>query len=155
MALSVGDVAPDFTATTCKGETLRLSDFRGRRVVLFFFPRTFTMGCTIENRAFRDNHAEIQKLGAELIGVSVDNVTSQCNFAAAENIHFPLIGDESREISLAYGVLWPLLNVDRRITFIIDPEGRIERVIKHEVRVYRHLDDVLGFLGEKGDRPTL
>jgi peroxiredoxin Q/BCP len=143
---AVGDLAPDFTATDCRGHALRLSSLRGRRVVLFFFPKAFTIGCTIENRAFRDNHLLVKELGAELIGVSVDTQRTQCEFAEQEDIHFALLGDESRSISRAYDALWPVLNVDRRITYIIDPHGRIEHIIRHEVRVYRHLDDVLRYL---------
>ena len=144
--IQVGEPAPDFQATDCQGRPVSLAALRGRRVVLFFFPKAFTIGCTIEIRAFRDNHARIQALGAELVGVSVDSVQRQCEFAEAEGIHFALIGDESREISHAYDVLWPVLNVDRRMTFIISPEGRIEDIIRHEMRVYRHMDDVLAYL---------
>lgn len=144
--LSVGDTAPDFTGTDCHGAPLRLSSLRGRRVVLFFFPKAFTVGCTIENRAFRDNHELLKELGAELVGVSVDTQRTQCEFAEAEGIHFSLLGDADRGISRDYGVLWPVLNVDRRVTFIIGADGRIEEVIRHEVRVYRHLDDVLRYL---------
>ncbi|MGA9520961.1 MAG: peroxiredoxin [Myxococcaceae bacterium] len=147
--LKAGDHAPDFTATDCQGNPVSLSGYRGRRVVLFFFPKAFTLGCTIENRAFRDNHALIRSLGAELIGVSVDSVQRQCEFAAQENIRFALIGDESKEIGRAYDVLWPVLDVDQRATFVIDPQGVIENVIHHEVRVYRHLDDVLAWLRER------
>lgn len=144
--IKAGDFAPDFTAVDCERRTVRLSDFRGKRTVLFFFPKAFTLGCTIENRAFRDNHALIRSLGAELIGVSVDSVKRQCEFAEKENIRFTLIGDESKDIGRAYGVLWPVLDVDRRVTFIIDPGGVVEHVIWHELRVYRHLDDVLAWL---------
>ena len=84
--VKVGDRAPEFEAVDCQGKAFRLSDFRGRRVVLFFFPKAFTLGCTIENRAFRDNHALIRSLGAELVGVSVDSVQRQCEFAEQENI---------------------------------------------------------------------
>jgi thioredoxin-dependent peroxiredoxin len=144
--LHVGDSAPDFTAIDCQGGPVSLAALRGRRVVLFFFPKAFTLGCTLENRYFRDNHERLRELGAELVGVSVDTVQRQCEFAEAEDIHFTLIGDESREISRAYDVLWPVLNVDRRMTFIISPEGRVEAVIHHEMRVYRHMDDVLAYL---------
>jgi peroxiredoxin Q/BCP len=144
--LHVGDSAPGFSATDCQGRPVSLAAFRGRRVVLFFFPKAFTLGCTLENRYFRDNHERLQGLGAELVGVSVDSVQRQCEFAEAEGIHFALIGDESREISRAYDVLWPVLNVDRRMTFIIGTGGRIEAIISHEMRVYRHMDDVLAYL---------
>jgi peroxiredoxin Q/BCP len=141
-----GDRAPDFEAIDCRGQPVRLSDFRGRRVVLFFFPKAFTLGCTIENRAFRDNHELIRSLGAELVGVSVDSVERQCAFAEQEDIRFALIGDESKAIGRAWDVLWPVLDIDRRVTFIIGPDGKVEQVIHHEVRVYRHLDDVLSWL---------
>ncbi|MFB1481952.1 peroxiredoxin [Corallococcus sp. RDP092CA] len=144
--IAVGDPAPDFAALDCHGQTVRLSELRGRRVVLFFFPRAFTVGCTIENRAFRDNHERIRSLGAELVGVSVDTLTTQCDFAEEEGIHFALLGDDERRISRAWGVLWPVLNIDRRVTFIIGVDGVVEHVIHHEVRVYRHLDDVLKYL---------
>jgi thioredoxin-dependent peroxiredoxin len=146
--LDVGHAAPDFSGTDCQGRDFSLSAMRGRRVVLFFFPKAFTIGCTEETRHFRDNHEHIRELGAELVGVSVDTVKTQCAFAEQENIHFPLLGDEARTISKAYDVLWPVLNVDRRVTYIIDPSGHIETVIRHEVRVYRHLDDVLRYLRE-------
>lgn len=146
--IQVGEPAPDFAATDCQGRSVSLASLRGRRVVLFFFPKAFTIGCTLETRAFRDNHARIRELGAELVGVSVDSVRTQCAFAAQEDIHFALIGDEERRISHAYDVLWPVLNVDRRVTFILDPAGKVESIIRHEVRVYRHLDDVLRYLQE-------
>jgi peroxiredoxin Q/BCP len=146
--LNKGDLAPDFAATDCQGRAFRLSDFRGKRkVVLFFFPRAFTPACTIEIRAFRDNQALIESKGAVLVGISVDNHVRQCEFAKAEHIDFHLIGDESRSISEPYGVVWPVLRIDRRATFLIGEDGRIEEVMHHEVQVYRHLDDVLARLG--------
>jgi peroxiredoxin Q/BCP len=144
--VNVGEPAPDFNAVDCQGRPVRLSDFRGRRVVLFFFPKSFSISCTVEVRAFRDNHARIRALGAELIGVSVDRYATQCEFAAKEGVQFTLLGDESRAISRAYGVLWPVLNVDRRVTFVLDEGGVVREVLRHEVRVGRHLDDVLRLL---------
>ena len=88
--LHVGDSAPDFSAIDCQGRPVSLAALRGRRVVLFFFPKAFTLGCTLENRYFRDNHERLQELGAELVGVSVDTVQRQCEFAEAEDIHFAL-----------------------------------------------------------------
>ncbi len=151
--IDVGDPAPDFEAVDCEGKSVRLSAFRGRRVVLFFFPKSFSIGCTLELRHFRDSEDKIDALGAELIGVSVDSVAQQCVFARDEKISFSLIGDESKEISQKYGVLWPLLKVDRRVTFIIDAEGIVESVIRHEVRVYKHLDDVLAHLESRKTKP--
>ena len=141
--LSAGDPAPDFESVDCGGRPVRLRAFAGRRLVLFFFPKAFSVGCTEEIRHFRDNQARIRELGAELVGVSVDRFETQCAFAKQENIDFPLIGDSDRRVSGLFGVLWPLVRVDRRVTFIISPVGVVEDVIKHETRVYRHLDDVL------------
>jgi thioredoxin-dependent peroxiredoxin len=148
--LTAGDPAPDFESPDCTGRPVRLRDFRGRRVVLFFFPKAFSSGCTEEVRHFRDNQARIRELGAELIGVSVDKFETQCAFAKQEHVEFPLLGDSDRRLSGLFGVLWPLVRVDRRVTFVIGPGGVVEDVIRHETRVYRHLDDVLAALTQKG-----
>lgn len=140
--LRVGDLAPNFTATTSQGQTITLSDLRGRRVVLFFFPKAFTTGCTIETRRFRDHYAEIAGLGAEVIGVSVDREQVQCDFASREGVPYPMIGDDSRTINRSYDVLWPILNVSQRVTYVIGPDGRIELVLHHEILVNKHLDEV-------------
>lgn len=144
--LSVGTPAPDFEAVDCAGERFRLSALRGRRVVLFFFPKAFTVACTLEVRNFRDNYERIRELNAELVGVSVDKVEKNCRFATKEGLQFRLLGDESRSISSLYGVLWPVLKIDRRATFVIDEDGTIVEVIHHEVQVHRHLEDVLARL---------
>jgi peroxiredoxin Q/BCP len=142
--LRVGDIAPDFDTVDCRGERLQLSAFRGqRKVVLFFFPKAFSPACTLEVRNFRDNSQRITQLDAELIGISVDKFERQCRFATEEGLQFRLIGDESRSISEQYGVIWPVLRVDRRATFIVGLDGRVEDVFHHEVQVYRHLEDVL------------
>jgi peroxiredoxin Q/BCP len=151
--LKVGSQAPDFEASDCMGRSVRLSDFRGRRVVLFFFPKAFTMGCTAEVRHFRDHQARIRELGAELIGVSVDSLETQCAFAKQEQVEFPMLGDSDRKLSGLFGVLWPLVRLDRRVTFVIGPEGVVEQVIQHEVRVSQHLDDVLAALQAKHASP--
>ena len=147
--LNPGDVAPDFEGVGCDGKPVRLRDYRGRGVVLFFFPKAFTITCTEEVRHFRDNQARIRALGAELIGVSVDNFETQCAFAKQEKVDFPMLGDADRTLSEAFGVLWPVVRVDRRVTFVIDPNGVVEDVIWHEKKAHRHLDDVLAALERK------
>jgi peroxiredoxin Q/BCP len=147
----VGELAPDFEAVACSGQMVRLADFRGRKkVVLFFFPRAFSLACTVEVRNFRDNYSRITALNAELIGISVDRSERNCQFARSEGLQFTLIGDQSRAISERYGVIWPVLRIDRRATFVIDEAGRVEDVIHHEVQVYRHLEDVLERLAATG-----
>lgn len=145
--LKRGDRAPDFDTVDCQGRQVKLSSLKGKKVVLFFFPKAFTPGCTIEIRNFRDHQAAIEAKNARLIGVSLDKPERQCQFAKTENIDFALIGDESRAISESYGVVWPLVRRDRRATFMIDEQGVIDEVIHHEMKVHRHLDDVLARLG--------
>lgn len=144
--LKVGDPAPDFTAIDCQGREVSLAKLKGRRVVVFFFPKAFTPACTLEVRNFRDNQGRIESLEATLVGVSVDSFERQCQFAKAENIDFALIGDESRVISEKFGVVWPVVKRDRRATFVIDAQGVVAKVIHHETGVHRHLDDVLAAL---------
>ncbi|MFT3840476.1 MAG: peroxiredoxin [Myxococcaceae bacterium] len=141
--LKAGDLAPEFEATDCLGRSVKLSELKGKRVVLFFFPKAFTPACTIEVRNFRDHQAQIESMNAILVGVSLDKPERQCEFARSENIDFALIGDASRAISDAYGVVWPVMRRDRRATFVIGADGKVEDVFHHEVQVYRHLDDVL------------
>jgi thioredoxin-dependent peroxiredoxin len=146
--LQRGDMAPDFDAVDCRGVPITLREFRQKKkVVLFFFPRAFTPACTLEVRNFRDNHERISTAGAELIGISVDRAERNCKFADDEGLQFRLIGDESRAISELFGVVWPVLRIDRRATFVIDEWGVILEVIHHEVQVYRHLEDVLERIG--------
>lgn len=152
--VSVGDIAPDFDTVDCRGEQLQLSSFRGqRKVVLFFFPKAFSPACTLEVRNFRDNYQRITQLDAELIGVSVDKAERNCRFATEEGLQFRLIGDESRAISGLYGVMWPVLRIDRRATFVIGLDGKVEDVFHHEVQVYRHLEDVLDRLAAAKGAP--
>jgi peroxiredoxin Q/BCP len=80
------------------------------------------------------------------VGVSVDRPEVQCEFARSEKIEYPLLGDSDRKISDRFGVLWPLVRINRRVTFLVSPEGRIEEVIQHERQVWRHLDDVIAAL---------
>jgi peroxiredoxin Q/BCP len=100
----------------------------------------------METRLFRDNYDELRALGAEVIGISVDDLATQCRFAASLAVKFPLCSDRDRTISRAYGVLWPIVPIDKRVTFILDEEGVVRAVFRHEVQVMKHLDNVVGFL---------
>jgi len=144
--VKVGDPAPGFSARTTSGETVTLASLRGRPVVIYFFPKAFTMGCTVETRQFRDNYEELRQLGAEVIGISVDKFDQQCRFAHDNKLPFSLVGDEDKRICEAFGVLWPLIKIPQRITFVIDEEGVVRAVFHHEVQISRHLDDVMHFL---------
>lgn len=144
--LKIGDPAPDFIAQATNGDTVSLSALRGRPVVVYFFPKAFTMGCTVETRQFRDNYKELKALGAEVIGISADKFDAQCRFATDNSLPFPLVGDEHKRVCEAFGVLWPLIKIPQRITFVVDEEGVVQAVFHHEVQISRHLDDVRKFL---------
>jgi thioredoxin-dependent peroxiredoxin len=143
--LKIGDHAPDFTAKATNGDTVSLRAFRGKPVVIYFFPKAFTMGCTVETRQFRDCYNELKSLGAEVIGISADKFDLQCRFATDNSLPFPLVGDEDKRICDAFGVLWPLIKIPQRTTFIVDEDGLVQAVFHHEVQISRHLDDVRKF----------
>lgn len=142
----IGQPAPPLRGVTDDGKTVELEALRGRYVVVYFFPKAFTPGCTRETLRFRDHHAEIQALGGDVVGVSIDDPVVQCEFAKRTEAPFPLVGDRTGSISRAWGVKRKLLPMDRRVTFVVDPEGRIAAQFEHELFIDRHVDDVLAFL---------
>jgi thioredoxin-dependent peroxiredoxin len=127
--LGVGDPAPDFTAPSASGGMFQFSTLRGRPVVLFFFPRANSLGCTIETRAFADHFPEFRSAGLSVVGVSVDPISAQRVFATKCDVEFPLVSDSDKSIARAYGVLG-FLGFARRVTFFVDPEGRIQEVVE-------------------------
>jgi peroxiredoxin Q/BCP len=136
-------MAPDFSARTTAGTTVQLSALRGKWVVLYFFPKAFSPGCTRETKRFRDAYPELSALGAEVFGISVDDHETQCDFAARMNVRFSMIGDSSAEISKKYEVIRQFIPLRKRITYLIDPEGVVKGVFQHEFQISKHLDDVL------------
>jgi peroxiredoxin Q/BCP len=138
--------APAFSAVASNGKTISLADYRGRYLVLYFYPKSFTPGCTHETILFRDHYGELQALGAEVLGVSRDTQVVQCAFTDRYEVRFPILSDESGDICRAYAVdrrLWP---VAKRVTFLIDPEGVVVARFTHELRIGAHLSDVVGAL---------
>lgn len=140
--LKLGDIAPDFVGTTTDGRTLQISALRGKKIILYFFPKAFTQGCTLETRKFRDWYPDLTKMGIEVIGVSTDSNETQCAFAEKEQISFPMLADENKEISKKYKVLWPILGINQRVTYLIDENGRIEAVFHNELRIEKHIDAI-------------
>ena len=138
-----GKPAPDFAAPVTSGETVRLTSFRGRKVVLYFYPKDDTPGCTVEACGLRDNYSKIRELGAEVLGVSVDDVESHRRFAEKFSIPFPLIVDAEAKVTQAYGVYNEKWKMARRVTFLIDEQGNISRVfdpVKPDVHPKELLD---------------
>jgi peroxiredoxin Q/BCP len=147
--LNVGDPAPPIDAVTSNGKRFVLSEQRGLCTVIYFFPKAFTPGCTAETKRFRDNYIELEIAGASVVGVSTDDLKTQCDFAVSTRAPFPIVGDEGGVISKAYDVLWPVIGVAQRVTYVVGPTGLIEAVFHHEINVKAHRDDVLRFVNEK------
>ena len=143
-----GDTAPDFDGPTSDGSRLALKDFAGKKnVVLYFYPKDDTPGCTKEACSFRDNLGTVRRMGAEIIGVSLDSVESHKKFASKYHLPFPLISDKEKRIANAYGVLKETGTSASRVTFIIDKAGKVARVFP-KVDVTRHTEEVVAALKE-------
>ena len=138
--VQAGDPVPDLELETTAGN-IRLSQLRGRKVVLYFFPKAFTTGCTRELRRFAELYDEFKKAGAEVIGVSVDSLETQRKFAERHGAKFPLASDARKEVSKAFGVL--KLMTASRVTFVIGPDGVIRQVISGLRRAEEHADRAL------------
>jgi peroxiredoxin len=141
--LSPGQRAPEIDAIGSNGERFVLSQQQGLCTVVYFFPKAFTPGCTAETKLFRDNYVELLLAGANLIGISTDDEKTQCEFAASTRAPFAILPDNNNKISRSFDVLWPIMNIARRITFIVLPDMTIDSVFHHELAVSKHRDDVL------------
>ena len=146
--LEAGDKAPDFSVEDQDGNTVKLSDFKGKKLVLFFYPKASTPGCTAEACNLRDNWERFQEKGYAILGVSADTQKKQSNFKNKYEFPFPLLADEDKEVIQAYGVWGPKKFMGKeydgihRTTFIIDEEGKIEEVI-NKVKTKAHTDQIL------------
>ena len=146
--LKTGDKAPSFKAVNQKGETVSLGDFKGKKVLLFFYPKASTPGCTAEACNLRDNYQAFQSKGYEVIGVSADTEKKQLNFSEKNNLPFHLLADTDKDVINAYGVWGPKKFMGReydgihRTSFVIDENGIIEEVIT-KVKTKDHAAQVL------------
>src|SRR2546422_10716467 len=153
LKLKPGDPAPPFTATTNGGRQVSLADFKGKNVILYFYPKDDTPGCTREACAFRDDFAAFQKRGVVVLGVSTDSTKSHERFGEKFKLPFPLLADESKAIVEAYGVWGEKSFMGRkyegthRVTFWINPAGRIERNWP-EVKPAEHAQEILKAPGQ-------
>jgi peroxiredoxin Q/BCP len=147
MDLKKGDIAPDFSAEINSGKTIKLSDYKGKNLVLYFYPKDNTSGCTKEACEFRDNMDELANNNVEVLGVSPDSITSHEKFIEKFNLNFNLVSDPDNSISTAYGAYGEKSMYGRkymgiiRSTFLINKEGVIEDVW-YKVRVNGHVDAV-------------
>ncbi len=146
--LKEGDLAPDFKGNNQNGEAVALSDFKGKKVVLYFYPKDDTPGCTKEACNLRDNYEELQNQGYEVIGVSTDSANSHEKFARKYELPFNLIEDPDKEIVNNYGVYGEKNNYGKksmgikRTTFLIDENGKIEQIFK-KVKTEEHAAQIM------------
>lgn len=153
MTVEIGLEAPDFSLPSSNGKTVSLSDFRGKNVVLYFYPKDMTPGCTTEACDFRDHHDAFAELNAVILGVSPDPVKRHEKFIEKHGLPFLLLADEEHKAAEAYGV-WKLkknfgkeyMGIERS-TFIIDKEGRLVKEFR-KVKVKGHVEEALAYIKE-------
>lgn len=155
--LKPGDKAPSFDLMSGEGKKVSLKGFRGKKIVLYFYPKDNTSGCTKEACSFQENLESLRKHGAVVIGVSGDSAESHAKFAAKYDLRFSLLSDQSKEVLKSYGV-WKekslygrkFMGIERT-TFIIDEKGRVSHIFP-KVKVEGHVSAVLDAVKEKGGR---
>ncbi len=149
MSLKAGDLAPDFTVNDQNGSPVTLSSFKGKKVVLFFYPKDNTPGCTAEACNLRDNHTDLLKKGYVVLGISSDNEKSHLKFIEKQSLPFTLLADTEKEVHHKYGTWIEKSMYGRkymgtnRVTFIIDEEGKIENIID-KVKTKDHTAQIFG-----------
>ncbi|MDO7136459.1 thioredoxin-dependent thiol peroxidase [Algibacter lectus] len=146
--LKQGDAVPNFSALDEQGNTISLSDYKGQKLVVFFYPKASTPGCTVEACNLRDNYEVLKEKGYALLGVSADSAKRQSNFKNKHEFPFPLLADEDKTVINAFGVWGPKKFMGRvydgihRMTFLIDENGIVERVIE-KVKTKDHAAQIL------------
>ena len=137
--LKAGRSAPVFESLDQNGDPFLLADLRGNWVILYFYPKDETTGCTAQACTFRDEMADFMELGAKVVGVSTQSVESHRSFADHHSLNFTLVADEGKTVSRLYETLG-ILGVNRRVTYLIDPEGTIVGVYRSEARPKSHVE---------------
>lgn len=151
--LKKGDIVPEFSAKDQDGNLISFSQFKGKKWIVFFYPKASTPGCTAEACNLRDNYKTLQDIGFEIIGVSADSIKRQKNFHEKYKFPYPLLADEDKEVINAFGVWGPKKFMGRsyegihRMTFIIDENGKVDEVID-KVKTKDHAAQILELVGE-------
>ena len=142
----VGSVAPDFTLPDQAGRSISLGALRGKPVVLYFYPKDNSGGCTAQACAFRDSYEVFKEFGAEVIGVSDDTAASHEGFASRHNLPFILLSDERGAVRARYGVQRTLGIIPGRSTYVIDKAGIVRHIFNSQIMVTKHVDEALNVL---------
>ena len=145
--ISVGDEAPDFSLPSQNGGVVHLKDLLGtREVVLYFYPKDNTPGCTAEAKAFRDSYEEFKEFGAEVVGVSSDSISSHAEFASKCDLPFTLLSDPGGKVRKLYGVPSTMGLLPGRVTYVIDSKGIVRLVFNSQMNATRHVQEAIGVL---------
>ena len=146
--LAIGDIIPDFTSTTQDGTPFSSADLKGKRTILYFYPKDNTSGCTLEAKSLRDGRSELLRMGFQIVGVSPDSVKSHQNFCAKHELNFTLLADTDKSVCEAFGVWVEKSMYGRkymgvaRTTFIIDEQLRIEKIFD-KVETSKHYEQII------------
>jgi len=138
--------APTFTAQASDGRVVHSDAYRGRHLVLFFFPAAFSYGSTCQMVRFRDRRAELHALGADVVGVGPDPIEVQRRFAEHYQAAFPILADVDLRVAAAFGALFPVISRVKRATYILDAQGRIAALVHRELQFEKHADAAVAFL---------
>jgi thioredoxin-dependent peroxiredoxin len=141
-SIQIGDYAPDFVLKDQHGNIIKLSDYRDQaNVVLYFYPKDDTPGCTAEACGFRDHYTELKEAGAEVIGISSDDSSSHFKFAAKFNLPFILLSDTGAKVRRLYNVPNNFLFIPGRVTFIIDKKGVVRHIFNSQLNAMKHVEE--------------
>jgi thioredoxin-dependent peroxiredoxin len=147
MAVKVGDQAPDFTLPSQTGAPVSLSSFQGQKnVVIYFYPKDDTPGCTVESCSFRDSYEAFQEVGAEVIGISSDSPESHQKFAAKHSLPFTLLSDQNSQVRKQYGVPATLGLLPGRVTYVIDKSGVVRHLFNSQFNPKAHVEEAMAVL---------
>ena len=155
MAVKVGDKAPDFTLPSQMGDNVTLSEFIGKKnIVLYFYPKDESPGCTKEACSFRDSYEELTRLGAEVLGVSGQSVESHKSFATHYGLPFILLSDEDNKVRKLYGVPATMGIIPGRVTYIIDKKGVVRSIFSSQTQAAKHVQEAADALKQiEQDQP--
>src|SRR6202790_3798120 len=146
-APAIGSAAPDFTLNSQEGKPVSLHDFKGKWVVLYFYPKDFTSGCTVEAHNFQRDLAQYEQKNAVIVGVSMQDEDSHQKFCTKEGLSFKLLADTKQEVAAQYDSMIPVVKLSARHTFLIDPKGKVEKVWL-DVKPAQHSEEVLAALAQ-------